>query len=85
MKDLKKSFIITFVIGAVLLAGIIILVNMVFDNLNFGRFDLTAEQLYKLSPAVEKIFAKLEAPITITYYVSSSEKMPTKWKTTLKP
>lgn len=80
MKDLKKNFIITFVVGAVLLAGIIILLNMVFDNLNFGRFDLTAEKLYKLSPAVEKIFAKLEAPIALTYYVSSSEKMPTKWK-----
>ncbi|MBN1349474.1 GldG family protein [candidate division KSB1 bacterium] len=80
MKDLKTTFLITFITGAVLLAGIIILVNMIFDNLNFGRFDLTAEQLYKISPAVEKIFDKLEAPIQLTYYVSSSEKMPTKWK-----
>lgn len=80
MKDLKRQFIKTFIIGAVLLTGIALLVNMIFDNLNLGRFDLTAEQVYKLSPSVEKILSKLDAPIEITYYVSSSEKMPTKWK-----
>lgn len=80
MKDLKKQFIKTFIIGAVLLTGIALLINMIFDNLNLGRFDLTADQVYKLSPSVEKILSKLDAPIEITYYVSSSEKMPTKWK-----
>ena len=80
MKDLKKQFIRTFIIGAVLLSGIAILVNMIFDNLNFGRFDLTAEQVYKLSPSVKKILSQLDAPIELTYYVSSSEKMPTTWK-----
>ena len=80
MKDLKKQFITTFIIGAVLLAGIVILVNMIFNNINIGRFDLTADQVYKLSPSVKTIFEKLEAPIEVTYYVSSSEKMPTKWK-----
>ena len=80
MKDLKKYFITTFVIGAVLLAGIVVVVNMIFNPINIGRFDLTANQVYKLSPSVSKILTKLEAPIEITYYVSSSEKMPTQWK-----
>ncbi len=80
MKDYKKQFITTFVIGAVLLAAIVIAVNMIFSNLRFGRFDLTANQIYNISPAVEKIFSRLEAPIELTYYVSSSEKMPTQWK-----
>ncbi|UCE05341.1 MAG: GldG family protein [bacterium] len=80
MKDLKKHFITTFVIGAVLLAGTVIAVNMIFNNINIGRFDLTANKIYKLSPSVAKILSKLEAPIDITYYVSSSEKMPTQWK-----
>ncbi|MDZ7270134.1 MAG: GldG family protein [candidate division KSB1 bacterium] len=80
MKNLRKLFIRTFLIGSALLVGIALLVIMVFDNLNLGRFDLTAEQVYKLSPSVEKILSRLEAPIEITYYVSSSEKMPTKWK-----
>ena len=80
MKDLKKYFITTFVIGAVLLAGIVVVVNMIFNTINIGRFDLTANQVYKLSPSVSKILTKLEAPIEITYYVSSSEKMPTQWK-----
>lgn len=80
MKDFKKNFITTFVIGAVLLAAIVIAVNMVFSNFNFGRFDLTANNIYKLSPSVGKILSDLQAPIDITYYVSSSEKMPTQWK-----
>lgn len=80
MKEMKKNFITTFVIGAVLLVGIIILVNMVFDNINFGRFDFTSGQVYSISDATETILSSLEAPIDITYYVSSSEKMPTKWK-----
>ncbi len=80
MKDFKKNFITTFVIGAVLLAAIVIAVNMVFSNFNFGRFDLTANNIYKLSPSVGKILSDLEAPIDMTYYVSSSEKMPTQWK-----
>jgi len=80
MKDLKKNFITTFVIGAIFLAGIVIAVNMIFNNINIGRFDLTANRVYKLSSSVAKILSKLEAPIDITYYVSSSEKMPTQWK-----
>ncbi|MCU0643716.1 MAG: GldG family protein [bacterium] len=80
MKDFKKNFITTFVIGAVLLAAIVIAINMVFSNFNFGRFDLTANNIYKLSPSVGKILSDLEAPIDMTYYVSSSEKMPTQWK-----
>ena len=80
MKDLKQYFITTFVIGALLLAGIVIAVNMIFNNINIGRFDLTANSVYKLSPSVGKILSKLEAPIDVTYYVSSSENMPTQWK-----
>jgi ABC-2 type transport system permease protein len=80
MKNLKKEFITTFVIGAVLLGGIAVLINMILNNLNVGRLDLTADQIYKLSPSVTKILSDLEAPIEITYYVSSSEKMPTMWK-----
>ena len=80
MKDLKKNFLTTFIVGAVLLAGIVIAVNMVFNNINLGRFDLTADQVYNISPSVGKILSDLEAPIEITYYVSSSEKMPTQWK-----
>lgn len=80
MKNLKKYFITTFVIGAILLAGIVIAVNMIFNNINLGRFDLTANSVYKLSPSVGKILSQLEAPIDVTYYVSSSEKMPTQWK-----
>jgi len=53
---------------------------MVAGNFSGGRFDLTSDKLYTMSPSVKKILSKLEAPIEVTYYVSSSEKMPTQWK-----
>lgn len=80
MKDMNRQFIKTFMIGSLLLLGIVILINSIFGNINIGRFDLTADRIYRLSPSAEKILANLEAPIEITYYVSSSEKMPTQWK-----
>ena len=57
MKDLKKHFITSFVIGAVILSGIAVLINMIFDNINIGRFDLTADQVYNISPSVGKILS----------------------------
>ncbi|MCK5149259.1 GldG family protein [bacterium] len=77
---IKRNFLTYFIIGAVLLLGNVLLLNMIFDNINPGRFDLTADKVYQLSPAVKDILAGLDAPIEITYYVSSSEKMPTQWK-----
>ncbi|MEJ2627552.1 MAG: GldG family protein [bacterium] len=79
-KDRNKQFFITFTSGAVLLFGIVILINMIANNIKIGRFDLTANNIYTISPSVKKIFSNLEAPIEATYYVSSSEKMPTDWK-----
>ncbi|MBN2414715.1 GldG family protein [bacterium] len=79
-QNLKQQFLTTFIAGAVLLFGIAVVINMIADNAHIGRFDLTADQVYKLSPSVKKILADLEAPIELTYYVSSSEKMPTQWK-----
>jgi len=78
--NFKNQFTKTFIIGASLLLGIVIMLNMIFNNVNLGRFDLTADQVYKLSPSVRNILVNLEAPIELTYYVSSSEKMPTQWK-----
>ena len=77
---LRKNFLTLFIAGALLLLGNVLLVNMIFDNINLGRFDLTADKVYQLSPAVKDVLSRLEAPIEITYYVSSSEKMPTQWK-----
>jgi len=78
--NLRKRFITTFVIGAVLLFFIVITLNIILNNINIGRFDLTADHIYELSPSVKKILSQLEAPIEITYYVSSSNKMPPQWK-----
>jgi len=80
MKRFKDSFIVTFVTGALLLAGCVLLINMIADNFHGGRFDLTGDRLYTMSPSVKHILTELEAPIEVTYYVSSSEKMPTQWK-----
>ncbi|RKY82839.1 hypothetical protein DRQ07_00100 [candidate division KSB1 bacterium] len=80
MKQIKLNFITSFIAGSLLLFGCIVLLNMVAGNFSGGRFDLTGDKLYTMSPSVKKILSKLEAPIEVTYYVSSSEKMPTQWK-----
>lgn len=80
LPKIKKNFLTYFIAGALLLLGNVLLLNMIFDNINLGRFDLTADQVYRLSPAVKDVLSGLEAPIDVTYYVSSSEKMPTQWK-----
>ena len=59
MKDWKNNFTTTFVIGALLLGGIAVTLNMVFGNFSLGRFDLTADQVYKLSPSVKNILSQV--------------------------
>jgi len=69
-----------FIPGLVLLVAIAVFFNGIVRNLNLGRIDLTAEGLYSVSPATQKVLEKLTVPITVTYYVSSKEKLPSPMK-----
>lgn len=67
---------------AVALAGVIfVLTNWLIGDLALGRYDLTQGKLYTISPVTRKILNDLKAPVTVKYYVSPQEKMPTAFKT----
>ncbi|MCP4633122.1 MAG: hypothetical protein GY855_09365 [candidate division Zixibacteria bacterium] len=70
-----------FTAGVIGLLAIGIMFNAVVGGMSLGRFDLTDGNIYTISPAAKNILSKLkDAPITIRYYVSPSDKMPTAMK-----
>ena len=72
------------VFGLVLLALILVIVgttNYILSALS-ARVDLTAEQLYTLSPGSRAVLAKLDRPVTLKFFFSESAKdMPPSLKT----
>lgn len=70
-----------FAVNAVIGLAVAVMLNLVVSNMHLGRFDLTEGKIYTVSPAAKNILRKLkDAPITIRYYVSPSEKMPSAMK-----
>jgi len=70
-----------FLANAVVGLAVIIMFNLVVGGLNIGRFDLTDGKIYTVSPASKNILRRLkDAPVTIRYYVSPSDKMPAAMK-----
>jgi len=65
--------ILSSVTGVILIAGILILINIIIGILNF-RVDLTDNKIFTLSSASEKILSKLNQPIVIRFYFSRSNK-----------
>jgi len=70
-----------FASASAVLIAIFISANWFLAGFNLGRFDLTEGNLYTVSPVSQKILAGLKAPVTVKYYVSPQEKMPTGLKT----
>ena len=69
-----------FSLGVVLLLGIGMFLNGVVKNAGLPRIDLTQDGLYTVSPAMKKILERLKAPVTVTYYVTSRDRLPTPMK-----
>ncbi|MBN1233202.1 MAG: GldG family protein [Candidatus Coatesbacteria bacterium] len=69
-----------FAIFAVIISAIIIVLNLFVLRLNWGRWDLTKNKIYTVSPTSSKILSGLKVPVNIEYYVSSSDKLPAEWK-----
>ncbi len=69
-----------FVLGAILLTGSVVFFNGVIAGTRTVRIDLTENHLYTLSPATKRVLERLKVPITVTYYVSSKDKLPTPMK-----
>ncbi len=70
-----------FTAACVISAGIFLMANWFLSGIPLGRFDLSEGQIYTVSPASKKILRELKAPVTIKFYVSPVEKMPSGMKT----
>ena len=64
-----------------LLLPLWLLAMMVIEPLGLGRFDLTEDRLYTVSPASREMLSKLDAPLRATLYVSPQDRMPVGMKT----
>jgi len=58
-----------------------LLAMMVIEPMGLGRFDLTEDKLYTVSPASREMLGKLDAPLRATLYVSPQDRMPAGMKT----
>ena len=68
-------------VGLVALAAIVVAFDVILANLPL-RIDLTAERFYTLSDGSKAVLSKLEADVTLKYYVSTSAAdMPMQLKT----
>ena len=69
-----------FWLGIIFLLAIGLFLNGIMYNIRLKRIDLTSDKLYTVSTATKKVFERLKVPISVTYYVSSKEKLPTPMK-----
>jgi ABC-type uncharacterized transport system involved in gliding motility auxiliary subunit len=70
-----------FTTAALISAGIFLLSNWLVAGVPLGRFDMSEGRAYTISPATRKILRSLPSPVTVKFYVSSADKMPTSMKT----
>ncbi len=67
----------TFLGAVVLCLGIGLTGNWLLVGQNLGRFDLTQNKIYTLSPATITILRNLDVPVQVKLYITPSDKMPT--------
>jgi len=70
-----------FTTAALISAGIFLLSNWLVAGVPLGRFDMSEGQTYTISSASRKLLRSLPSPVTVKYYISSADKMPTSMKT----
>lgn len=81
MASRKVGFNFTFTVTAIVIFGIAVLVNGVLGRVNLGRFDLTEDSLYTISPAAKRVLSQLRVPVQVKFYITSREDMPTSLQT----
>jgi len=60
---------------------IFMLFNFILVDIPVGRFDFTEGKIYTTSEATKEILRGLKAPVTVKFFVSPADKMPTGFKT----
>jgi ABC-2 type transport system permease protein len=68
-------------VAGLLLSGITLFLNLNVGLWRLGRFDLTEDGRYTVSPASVDLLNRLEAPVEVTLYMTSRERLPPEWQT----
>jgi ABC-type uncharacterized transport system involved in gliding motility auxiliary subunit len=76
MASRKLSFNLRCTILALVLLAIFVLLNAVISNVGLGRFDVTEDRIYTISPGAKKVFGELKVPVTVKFYVTGADQMP---------
>ncbi len=66
--------------ATVLGAALFILLNVLWQTLPQGRFDLTEGRIYTVSDVTKRILSRLPAPVEARLYITPAESMPTALK-----
>ena len=69
-----------FVLGVLMLLGSAVFLNALLFDVRLPRFDLTENRIYTVSESTKKVLSRLKVPISVIYYCSSQDKMPTAMK-----
>ncbi len=70
----------TFVVAVAMSLVIGLMANWLLAGQGLGRFDMTQDRIYTLSPATKKILGELDVPVQVKLYITPSDKMPTEMK-----
>lgn len=72
---------VTFATACGLSLSVAMAAHGILEQLPLGRFDLTANRNYTVSPATRELLRHLDVPATVKLYLSPPEKMPTAMRT----
>jgi ABC-type uncharacterized transport system involved in gliding motility auxiliary subunit/ABC-type transport system involved in multi-copper enzyme maturation permease subunit len=72
-KAAHKNNTVFSVVGIIVFSVILLLTNFLTRNMNV-RSDLTADKLYTLTPSTVGVMSRFEAPVTVRFYYSKSNK-----------
>jgi len=77
MASQKTTFNLRFGVTAVAIAGIVVFLNAIVGGVDLGRFDLTDDKIYTVSPAAERVLGELRVPVQVKLYITDKDEMPT--------
>jgi len=80
MSNKRRNFRLTFAVAVVLLAAVAVFLVSVAGNITGARLDLTADQLFTMSPAAVSILEDLQVPVQVKLFITPEAKMPTEFK-----
>jgi ABC-type transport system involved in multi-copper enzyme maturation permease subunit len=73
----KSGSRLLFAVATVLCMGIGFFLNWVISDMSLGRFDVTEDKIYTVSPASKSILTAVDTPVQLKLYITPRADMPT--------